>query len=134
MPPAVHVAPEPDRAIEEAVTAAGGQIAALAQAEALIWLDSDSYSRRSCPTTCAGSSCRRRASSGGSTGSTANGSGPRPPGAYGRPVAEHALMLMLAGARRLADCARATSWQRPPLGRSTARRWRSSAPAGSAAR
>jgi D-3-phosphoglycerate dehydrogenase len=35
-------------------------------------------------------------------------------GAYGLPVAEHALALMLAGARRLADCARATTWTAPP--------------------
>ena len=35
-------------------------------------------------------------------------------GAYGLPVAEHALALMLAGARRLADCARASTWTEPP--------------------
>ncbi len=35
-------------------------------------------------------------------------------GAYGLPVAEHALALMLAGARRLADCARAETWTEPP--------------------
>jgi D-3-phosphoglycerate dehydrogenase len=35
-------------------------------------------------------------------------------GAYGVPVAEHALALMLAGARRLADCARVQTWTAPP--------------------
>jgi phosphoglycerate dehydrogenase-like enzyme len=35
-------------------------------------------------------------------------------GAYGLAVAEHALALMLAGARRLADCARAVTWTDPP--------------------
>ena len=35
--------------------------------------------------------------------------------AFGRPVAEHALMLMLAGARRLHEFARATTWTRPPI-------------------
>jgi D-3-phosphoglycerate dehydrogenase len=35
-------------------------------------------------------------------------------GAYGLPVAEHALALMLAGTRRLADCARAQTWTAPP--------------------
>jgi phosphoglycerate dehydrogenase-like enzyme len=35
-------------------------------------------------------------------------------GAYGLPVAEHALALMLAGARRLPDCARAETWTEPP--------------------
>ena len=43
MPPALHVAPEPDRAIEEAVTAAGGHLTGPDQAEALIWLDSESF-------------------------------------------------------------------------------------------
>ena len=114
MPPALHVAPEPDRAIEEAVTAAGGQIAELDQAEALVWLDSDSLPEelpdqvRWVQLPSAGVERwldridRERVWTSAA-------------GAYGRPVAEHALMLMLAGARRLADCARATSWQRPPL-------------------
>ena len=34
-------------------------------------------------------------------------------GAYARAVAEHALALLLAGSRRLADAARSTSWNRP---------------------
>ena len=32
-------------------------------------------------------------------------------GAYAGTVAEHALALMLAGARRLHECARATEWE-----------------------
>ena len=35
--------------------------------------------------------------------------------AFGKPVAEHALVLMLAGARRLADCARSRTWTQPPV-------------------
>jgi phosphoglycerate dehydrogenase-like enzyme len=116
MPPAVHVAPDADRAIEEAVTAAGGRIAELEAADALVWLDSnpdwfpdslpervrwvqlpsagvEAWIGRTDPDRCWTSAA----------------------GAYGRPVAEHALMLMLAGARQLAACARATSWNRPPL-------------------
>lgn len=34
-------------------------------------------------------------------------------GAYAKAVAEHALALLLAGSRRLADAARSTSWNRP---------------------
>jgi phosphoglycerate dehydrogenase-like enzyme len=115
MPPALHVAPEPDRAIEEAATAAGGRIVGLDQAEALVWLDPDSLPEelpdqvRWVQLPSAGVERwldridRERVWTSAA-------------GAYGRPVAEHALMLLLAGARRLADCARATSWQRPPLG------------------
>ena len=112
MPPAVHVAPEPDRAIEDAVTAAGGRIAGPDEAEALIWLDSDSFPDRlpdrvrwvQLPSAGVERWVERIDSARVWTSAA---------GAYGRPVAEHALMLMLAGARRLADCARATSWQRP---------------------
>ena len=114
MPPALHVAPEPDRAVEEAVTAAGGRLAELDEAEALVWLDSDSFPEelpdhvRWVQLPSAGVERwleridRKRVWTSAA-------------GAYGRPVAEHALALMLAGTRRLADCARATSWQRPPL-------------------
>jgi phosphoglycerate dehydrogenase-like enzyme len=114
MPPAMHVAPEPDRAIEEAVTAAGGRIAGLDQAEALIWLDPDSFPEElpdevrwvQLPSAGVERWLERLDRERVWTSAA---------GAYGRPVAEHALMLLLAGTRRLADCARATSWQRPPL-------------------
>jgi D-3-phosphoglycerate dehydrogenase len=114
MPPAVHVAPESDRAIEEAVTAAGGRLAELDHADALIWLDSDAFPDdlpdrvRWVQLPSAGVERWLERIDGARAWTSAAG-------AYGRPVAEHALMLMLAGARRLADCARATSWQRPPL-------------------
>jgi phosphoglycerate dehydrogenase-like enzyme len=114
MPPALHVAPEPDRAIEEAVTAAGGRIAGLDQAEALIWLDSDSF-----PEELPGQVRWVQLPSAGVERWLDRIDRERvwtsAAGAYGRPVAEHALMLLLAGARRLADCVRATSWQRPSL-------------------
>ena len=114
MPPDVHVAPEPDRAVEEAVTAAGGRLAGLDEAEALVWLDSDSFPEelpdhvRWVQLPSAGVERWLERIDRERVWTSAAG-------AYGRPVAEHALMLMLAGARRLADCARATSWQRPPL-------------------
>ena len=110
----MHVAPEPDRAIEEAVTAAGGRLAGLDEAEALVWLDSDSFPEelpdhvRWVQLPSAGVERWLERIDRERVWTSAAG-------AYGRPVAEHALMLMLAGTRRLADCARATSWQRPPL-------------------
>jgi phosphoglycerate dehydrogenase-like enzyme len=116
MPPAVHVAPEPDRAIEEAVTAAGGRIVGLEEADALVWLDSDPESFpdglpenvRWVQLPSAGVERWLDRVDGARAWTSAAG-------AYGRPVAEHALMLMLAGARQLAACARATTWNRPPL-------------------
>jgi phosphoglycerate dehydrogenase-like enzyme len=116
MPPTVHVAPESDRAIEEAVTAAGGRIGGIDEADALVWLDSnpDSFpgglpeAVRWVQLPSAGVERWLDRIDGARAWTSAAG-------AYGRPVAEHALMLMLAGARQLAACARATSWNRPPL-------------------
>jgi phosphoglycerate dehydrogenase-like enzyme len=116
MPPNVHVAPESDRAIEEAVTAAGGRISALEDADALVWLDSNPESFpdglpdgvRWVQLPSAGVELWLDRIGDGRAWTSAAG-------AYGRPVAEHALMLMLAGARQLAVCARATTWRRPPL-------------------
>jgi phosphoglycerate dehydrogenase-like enzyme len=115
MQPVVHVAPESDRAIEEAITAAGGQIGPLDEAGALVWLDSnpDSLPRalpdgvRWVQLPSAGVESWLRRVDGERLWTSAAG-------AYGLPVAEHALALMLAGARRLADCARADTWTAPP--------------------
>src|ERR687896_1099031 len=116
MPPAVHVAPERDRAIEAAVRAAGGEPAGLDHADALVWLDSnpDSFPEslpdgvRWVQLPAAGVERWLDRLDGDRLWTSAAG-------AYGRPVAEHALMLMLAGSRRLADFARASSWTRPRL-------------------
>jgi phosphoglycerate dehydrogenase-like enzyme len=114
MEPVVHVAPESDRAIEEAITAAGGRIGPLDAADALVWLNGDSNSFdvelpervRWVQLPAAGvENWLERAADGRLWTSAA--------GAYGLPVAEHALALMLAGARRLADCARAQTWTAP---------------------
>ena len=114
MPPAVHVAPEPDRAIEEAVLQAGGQVAPLDDAEALIWLDP---APGSFPDGLPDRVRWVQLPSAGVERWMGRIDGDRlwtsAAGAYGRPVAEHALMLMLAGARRLADCARAGRWFLP---------------------
>jgi D-2-hydroxyacid dehydrogenase (NADP+) len=123
MQPVVHVAPESDRVVEEAISAAGGQTGPLEEADALVWLDSnpDSFPEslpdgiRWVQLPSAGvenwlpKTDRERVWTSAA-------------GAYGLPVAEHALALMLAGARRLADCARAQTWTKPaarPLDGST---------------
>ncbi len=116
MPPTVHVAPESDRAIEEAVRAGGGETGPLERAEALVWVDSspdefpgelpDSVRWVQLPSAGVELWLDRIDRDRDWTSAA---------GAYGRPVAEHALMLMLAGARRLAECARAKRWSRPPI-------------------
>jgi phosphoglycerate dehydrogenase-like enzyme len=115
MEPVVHVAPESDRAIEEAVTAAGGQIGPLAEADALVWLDSNPDSL---PAALPEGVRWVQLPSAGVEGWLERIDRERvwtsAAGAYGLPVAEHALALMLAGARRLADCARAQTWTEPP--------------------
>jgi phosphoglycerate dehydrogenase-like enzyme len=115
MQPAVHVAPGSDRAIEEIVIAAGGRIAPLDEADALVWLDwsMDGFPEHlpervrwvQLPSAGVEQWLPRIDRSRLWTSAA---------GAYGRPVAEHAVALMLAGARRLADCARAQSWTAPP--------------------
>jgi phosphoglycerate dehydrogenase-like enzyme len=115
MQPVVHVAPESDRAIEEAITAAGGQIGPLDEADALVWLNWDSNTFdvdlpervRWVQLPAAGVEQWLPRTADGRVWTSAAG-------AYGLPVAEHALALMLAGARRLADCARARTWTDPP--------------------
>jgi phosphoglycerate dehydrogenase-like enzyme len=116
MQPAVHVGPESDRAIEEAITAAGGRIAPLDEADALVWLDYsvDSFSSElpervrwvQLPSAGVDQWLPRIDRERVWTSAA---------GVYARPVAEHALALMLAGTRRLADCARAQRWTAPPV-------------------
>jgi D-3-phosphoglycerate dehydrogenase len=116
MQPSVHVGPESDRAIEEAVTEAGGRIAPLDQADALVWLD---WVRDDFPAELPERVRWVQLPSAGVESWLPHLDRARvwtsAAGAYALPVAEHAVMLMLAGARRLADCARAQTWTSPPV-------------------
>jgi phosphoglycerate dehydrogenase-like enzyme len=116
MPPTVHVAPEPDPEVVAAVRAAGGEIAPLAEADALVWVDSnpdgfpselpDGVGWVQLPS--AGVERWLERVDRERQWTTAAP-------AFGRAVAEHALALMLAGVRRLHEFARATTWTRPPI-------------------
>ena len=97
----VHVAPDRDPEVERAVEAAGGRVAPLDDADALVWLDWSRFPDR----VPSGVRWVQLPSAGverwleridpGRVWTSAAG-------AFAHPVAEHALALMLAGARRLA--------------------------------
>jgi len=115
MPTTVHLGPEPDPEVEEAISAAGGEIGPLADADALVWLGSNPEELPELPDRVrwvqlpsAGVEQWVEAIDGRVWTSAA--------GAFARPVAEHALMLMLAGVHQLGPFLRATTWTRPPLG------------------
>jgi D-3-phosphoglycerate dehydrogenase len=113
----VHVAPRRDPAIEHAIGAAGGQLGPLDAADVLVWLDSEPAGF---PDAVPNEVRWVQLPSAGVERWLARIDDRRvwtsAAGAYGRPVAEHALALMLAGARRLADCARTARWSEPPVG------------------
>src|SRR5919197_4108164 len=98
MPTTVHVGPEPDPLVEAAITDAGGRAGPLEEADALVWLDAnpDGFPAalpeevRWVQLPSAGVERWLPRIDAGRTWTSAAG-------AYGRPVAEHALALMLAG-------------------------------------
>ncbi len=115
MPTTVHLGPEPDPEVEEAISAAGGEIGPLAEADALVWLGSNPEELPDLPDrvrwvqlSSAGVEQWVDAIDGRVWTSAA--------GAFARPVAEHALMLMLAGVHQLGPFLRARTWTRPPSG------------------
>ena len=115
MPITVHVSPESDRAIEDAVRAAGGEIGPLEDADGLVWLGSNPDGFPDLPERVRWVQLPSAGVEQWLDRIDRERQWTSAAGAFGRPVAEHALMLMLAGARRLADFARATSWTRPPI-------------------
>lgn len=120
MPETVRIAvgPGPDPRVEAVLRRVGAEVAEFDVADALVWLDSNpaTFPGRLAPSIRwvqlpsagietwlqAGLIDARR------TWTTAAG-------AYAESVAEHALMLLLAGVRCLPDCVRATSWQRATI-------------------
>lgn len=116
MPPTVHVGPEPDGTVEAAIREAGGEIAPLAEANGLVWVDS---SPESFPAELPERVRWVQLPSAGVEGWLDRIDRDRQwttaAPAFGRTVAEHALTLMLAGTRRLHEFARARTWTRPPI-------------------
>jgi phosphoglycerate dehydrogenase-like enzyme len=116
MPPTVHVAPDPDPLVETAVREAGGEVAPLDAADGLVWMDSnpDGF-----PTELPDAVRWVQLPSAGverwldRIDRERQWTSAAP--AFGRPVAEHALALMLAGVRRLHEFARSSTWTRPPI-------------------
>ena len=136
MEPVVHVAPESDRAIEEAVTAAGGRVGPLEEADALVWLDSNPDSLPDALP----DACPLGAAAVGGRGELDRAGRPRAGLDLGRGRLRAAGRRARAGAdaRRRPPAGRLRAGGRPgrsrPRGRSTGRRWRSSAPAASGGR
>jgi D-3-phosphoglycerate dehydrogenase len=118
MPPTVHIAPDPDPEVEAAVREAGGELAPLAEANGLVWVDSnpDDFPSelpdhvRWVQLPSAGvERWLDRIDRDRQWTSAAP--------AFGRGVAEHALALMLAGTRHLHEFARTRTWTRPEIHR-----------------
>jgi D-3-phosphoglycerate dehydrogenase len=124
--PRVHVGPEPAEPILAAVRRAGGELVAPEEAEAIVWLDGPDglaplLSERVRWVQLPSAGVEHWLQSGVLDDERVWTSAT---GAYARQVAEHALALVLAGRRRLAECARATRWAdlagRPLAGASVA--------------
>lgn len=113
----IHVAPWSYPEMDEAIAAGGGTITGLAEADGLVWLDwahpelfpSPLPARvRWVQLPSAGIEQWISRLDGDRSWTSASA-------AFSRPVAEHALSLMLAGSRRLHEFARATTWSRPVI-------------------
>lgn len=114
---AVHVGPEEAAGVAGVVRQAGADLVPLAEAQAVVWLDGRPDTLPPLPSPVrwvqlpgAGLDrwMDRIRAEGGVRFTSATG-------VYARPVAEHALALLLAAIRRLASFARDRGWDRSPL-------------------
>jgi phosphoglycerate dehydrogenase-like enzyme len=118
-PPRVHVGPDQDPVIEKAVRRGGGRLAEPGSADAVVWLgDPDGL-----PAVLEPGVRWVQLPSAGIEHWLASGvidserAWTSAVGAYAGSVAEHALALILAGRRRLHECARARRWDADLHGR-----------------
>ena len=115
--PAVHIGPEPDDTLEDAVREGGGEPAALADADAVVWTGNDpSAFPQPLPdrvrwVQLPSAGVERWLAAGVLDGGERVFTSAT--GAFAGSTAEHALALLLAGARRLPEAARAASWDAP---------------------
>jgi D-3-phosphoglycerate dehydrogenase len=110
----VHIGPEAPPALAAAVARAGGQVTTLGAADAVVWLDPRPRTLPALPervrwVQLPGAGVDRWLETIRSLRGVTFTSATR---VYARPVAEHALGLLLAGVRRLGEAARATTWER----------------------
>lgn len=116
--PRVAVLPDPDGSAADVVQRAGAEVVPLERAEALVWtlsrLESfpdelpESVRWVQLPSAGVEQWVREGIVDQRRVWTSATG-------AYAVPVAEHALLLLLAGVRRLADCVRADTWSKESL-------------------
>ncbi|SDU81210.1 Phosphoglycerate dehydrogenase [Microlunatus sagamiharensis] len=117
--PGVHVGPDPDQRLEDAVRAGGGRVVGADEADAIVFhSDADDPDESAALVTdrtrwvqLPHAGIERWTAAGLITDEPVWTSAA---GAYGPQVAEHALALLLAGARRLQAAARAQTWDRQP--------------------
>jgi phosphoglycerate dehydrogenase-like enzyme len=112
----VYVGPAPVDAMLEAVRAGGGEPAALDEADAVVWTEHEPHELPPLPERVRWVQLPSAGVEAWMDAGVVDGARiyTSAAGAYARTVAEHALALMLAGARRLPEAARAERWGAPP--------------------
>ena len=117
--PGIHVGPDPDERLEDAVRAGGGRVVGADEADAIVYHASAGDPAQTAALVTAHTRWVQLPSAGIERWAEAGVITNEPvwtsaAGAYGPQVAEHALALLLAGARRLQVAARAQTWDPQP--------------------